>query len=84
VVAGDMPQVTARPKPYLEDRFGLEVDGTEECSQELRSFVPIVRIVIAGDDVLGAPFLNLPPDSRSIDFRIIFYYSPPFAPHHSR
>ena len=68
------------PKPTSSDRFGLKADGVEECSQKLQSFVPTVRIVIAGDDVLGAPFLNLLPDLRSIDFRMIFYYSPPFRP----
>ena len=76
----DVSQVAARTGTDLHDCLRLEIDRIQKLAQKSRSFVAVIGIVVACEDVVARALLDLLADPRPVSFGIVghaFFKHPP-------
>jgi len=67
----DVSQVAARTETKLHDCLRLEIDRIQKLRQKSRSFVAVIGIVVACEDVVARALLDLLADPRPVSFGIV-------------
>src|SRR5262245_6484987 len=72
----DVSQVAARTGTDLHDCLRLEIDRIQKLAQKSRSFVAVIGIVVACEDVVARALLDLLADPRPVSFGTVGHAFP--------